>query len=1021
MLASLSTLVACGGGAASPDGGSDAPAPDSSPGTPGTTAMVEPSNPDGAASGPGSSSDRSVLNSRSTERPRTGEPMPYFSGRTEQADHTLRGRLDEPGEIDDSPPDTIPVMAMASAMATPTAGIQAADTPADPSVILSRLRARLTLMGDVTDRHLRSLFLDSAGNLVDTRLSFTQGSISFPPSPGITGTTVIPLAWGKSRQMLGYVFEHPAGAHGRGIVYGSDVLAWVTNDNREIQHRPLLKNAWRWALPASAVTASKVRYATYLYDATTVGNHITDALGMSAERVSCNLEAATLASSCNALDLFVIGGGITEDAVTRQRIATNVRALLGAGKSVMYFAPSTWNNSGSGTNALLHELGEASVSYPGNYFWCPDACESATSGSFEQLRAEFNLARRWIDLLAMLEGTKAVPDLVNDRRPVDLIDWAHESLRNLQVRDISVLNQRGGRDMLRMLVAWADAWRPKVVYGASIDKSVNRLAFLRAYASDSWIQNNRRTTTIPAAGAGDYVPAKAATGLIPSTEFEDIDVTIAQTHGITLIGRAAVPGRAVEIEIVNPGSTSALAVQTSHLRTWGNPMAYNAGSPGNIEYHNPRRPGSSPVPLKYGAVRHFVSPFGGPLMLTYNDGKPGDIVRLRLRGAATYAHIDFTQPTPVSQAQIDEMAARIANDSLSWMSFKFIGGEVQQKIALSSHNWAHRSLSAYLRHALQDDVFEVNHRSNGYRNIVNSPTVAALCAERQWDCTSELHRAPGVQHFVGWMALCGFLCSGNPVDAYIGFDSGWGTAHELGHNTVQRVHSISFTEPDFDTGLPVSKGCFTECDNNILSVVSGFASWARDRTNIGTSRVGTRVLYQDVLLPVRAEAARLGLSAERTRQLMGTRLWSQASEAARWNLHFQLGALYAKHHHPDSPKVQRDMMYDFLRMLTMGDRLVNSDWSTAKASRYGMGRYTSNEISNRDLVYVLSSKIIGRDLRRIFAMYGVPLSSTALDSVADLGLPIEPLSFYAFPDYAPDEGVWLDLEQATWPAYPFSS
>jgi hypothetical protein len=115
------------------------------------------------------------------------------------------------------------------------------------------------------------------------------------------------------------------------------------------------------------------------------------------------------------------------------------------------------------------------------------------------------------------------------------------------------------------------------------------------------------------------------------------------------------------------------------------------------------------------------------------------------------------------------------------------------------------------------------------------------------------------------------------------------------------------------------------------------------------------------------------------------------------------------------------MMFDFLRMLTMGDRLVNTDWSTDKASRYAMGRYASKTIANHELIYVLSSKIIGRDLRRVFAMYGVPLSSTALDSVGDLGLPVEPLSFYAFPDYAPTEGVWLDLETAVWPVYPFKT
>ncbi|MGY0197530.1 ImpA family metalloprotease [Leptothrix sp. BB-4] len=1015
MLAGLSTLVACGGGQGTPSNGSATPPAGSTVAAPDSIAQVEPSNPEATTSEPVSGHDKSVLNSRGIERPRSSEPMPYFSGRTEQADYTLASGLDEPGEIDDSLPVSGP--ALATAQAVP----QATSAAADPGVVLARLRSRVTQMSGAMDRHLQDLFLDQDGHLLDTGLSFTQGSISFPPSPGITGATVIPLAWGKSRQMMGYGFEHPEGAHGRGLVYGADVLNWMTTGSREVRHRPLLRSAWRWALPASAITGGKVRYATHNYSAATVKTYVTDALGMSAEAVTCDLTAATLASTCDGMDVFVIGGGIDDGLVTRQRIVTNVRTLLSAGKSVMYFAPSTWNNSGPGTNALLFALGEASVSYPGNYFWCPDACESATVGSFEQVRADFNLASRWVDLLAMLDGTLAIPDVVTNRRPIELIDWAHDALRQFQARDISVLNQRGGRDLLRLLVAWADAWRPQVVYGASIDKSVNRLAFLRAYASDSWIQNNRRSLTLPAQGAGDYTPALAAREMRPGTEAEDIDVTIAQSDGITLIGRAAVPGQAVEIEVVTAGSSTALAVQTSYLRAWGNPMSFDAGSPGAIRYQNPRRPGSWPVPLKTGEVRHFISPFGGPLMLTYNGAKPGDVVKLRLRGAATYAHIDFTQPTPVTQAQIDEMATRISNDVLDWMSFKFVGGEVQQKIPLSRFNWVGRSLSDYLRYALQDDVFQVNHRANGYRNVTHSPTVAALCAQFAWDCTSNLHRAPGVQHFVGWIATCGSLCSGQPVDAYGGFSAGWGTAHELGHNTVQRVHTISFTEPDFDTGLTVNKGCYTECNNNILSVVTGMAVWAREGRNIGSGRVGTRKLYVDILQPARAEAIRRGLTPEQTRLMTGTRLWVNGSEIARWSLHFQLGALYAKYRHPDSPIVEREMMFDFLRMLTMGDRLVSADWSTANASRYAMGRYASNAIGNQDLVYVLSSKIIGRDLRRIFALYGIPLSSTAMDSVADLGLPVAPLAFYAFPDYAPADGVWLDLEAASWPVYPFGS
>ena len=55
-----------------------------------------------------------------------------------------------------------------------------------------------------------------------------------------------------------------------------------------------------------------------------------------------------------------------------------------------------------------------------------------------------------------------------------------------------------------------------------------------------------------------------------------------------------------------------------------------------------------------------------------------------------------------------------------------------------------------------------------------------------WDCTGSLQSAPGVQHFVGWLAACGFLCSGNPSDGAAGLQPGWGWWHELGHTPVMR-------------------------------------------------------------------------------------------------------------------------------------------------------------------------------------------------------------------------------------------
>lgn len=1017
-IVALWMLSACGGG-------NDSAAKDDEA----TTAAATSETPPVAASAPVSPVDPTVvMNQDAPSEPKPG-PMAYFSGPMATADYTLKNTLDKALDV---PRPTRQTPAVAQALATdpalrpatsaePLSSGPATNPTTNPIGNLDEFRARMAATSERTDQWLRQIHLDGTGKLLDGTLAFTRNSISFAPLPRLSDGLKIALAQGSNGRVMAYAFEHPHGQRGRGLVYGDDVLSWMGKGSQQLQHQPMFRQAWNWALPPGARDQGTLRYVNQGHSSATIESYIRGPLGRTPVSVSCNLAAATLASTCASADVFVIGGRISNDPVIRQRLVDNVKSLLEDGKSVMYFAPSTWTNTDAGTQALLWALGEGGpADYPGNFYSCPGACVAVAPGSFAQLRATFNQAADWLELVDMLAGRTAVPDVTTNPKPIQLIEWTHQALRRVQDPAANT-PQQASMDLLEPLVNWADHWRPAIVYGASIDKSVDRTAFLRAYASDSWILNTRLSTTIPAHGAGTYTPASAARELVPSTEFEDIDVTIAQASGITLIGRAAVPGKPIEIEVVDPAHSTALAIQTSYLRAWDRPLAFDAKSPNVIRYASPRRPGSWPVPLKSDQRRHFITPFGGPLMLTYNGATPGDVVKLRIRGAARYAHLDFTQPTPVSEAQIAEMTALVDQDALGWMTYKFVNGEVQQKVALSRWIWAKRSMSDYLRHALPDDVIGVNHRTNGFNDVPNSPTVAALCDSFQWDCTSNVHRPPGVQHFAGWIASCGSLCSGQPIDSYTGFSAGWGVAHELGHNTVQRVHTMSFTEPDFDTGKSVTKGCFVECNNNILSIATGLATWARDGTSVGSGRVGTRILYKDVLLPARAEAARRGLSADQARHMMGTRLWTQGSDWARWSLHFQLAALYAKHRHPDSPKVDKDMMFDFLRMLTMGDRLVNTDWSTDKASRYAMGRYTSKTIGNHELIYVLSSKIIGRDLRRVFAMYGVPLSSTALDSVADLGLPVEPLSYYAFPEYAPANGVWLDLEAAEWPAYPFAS
>jgi hypothetical protein len=111
-----------------------------------------------------------------------------------------------------------------------------------------------------------------------------------------------------------------------------------------------------------------------------------------------------------------------------------------------------------------------------------------------------------------------------------------------------------------------------------------------------------------------------------------------------------------------------------------------------------------------------------------------------------------------------------------------------------------------------------------------------------------------------------------------------------------------------------------------------------------------------------------------------------------------------------------------MTLLSKGGRLVANtkdatQWSADRA-KYGMGSYANNTIENRDLLYVLGSKIIGQDLRNIFFMYGIPLTQTSLDSVASLNLCVAQQKYFqlaADKSNQPATGTWGSLESAQTP------
>lgn len=774
---------------------------------------------------------------------------------------------------------------------------------------------------------------------------------------------------------------------GRALAYGANVLSWIANQSNETQHTTVFNRAFTWVVTgkASGALPATLKFATAGYDAPTVSKLIKN-LGSTSQVITCDLVDST--NTCwQNLDLLVFGAGTRSDPA----LSSQILKYLQAGKAIIYMHAS-WIDS-SGGRQVLNGMGMDLGGYPGNYFAGASAVSVAAGTSVAAILQRNDQLTPLINTLGLLAQAQPTLKLSTDASPATPITQFHNDLGTMQSNGIDIFTSPT-TDLYRLLVLWADLYRPTIKYG-TINRDTNGGDYLRTYASDSWVTFNRATTTTATAGQGDYMPAAAQTIPVSSSD-ETITVTIAQSSGITLIGRGAIPAKPVTIQIVDSGNAKSLAVQTNYLRVWGDPLTDSLSS----NYKRPRRPNSFSIPLNTAGPTLFNSPFGGPLMLSYSGATPGQTVTLKIRGAAKYSHFDTTQAQS-AQDYADAIAATKRKD-FGWQTIKLVGGEIQQMIGYANPTM---DPNTYIQSQIRDMLFNSNHIANGYNDIPMTNNVSSICGQLGWTCDGPLHRAPHVQHFVGWIASCGFLCSGNPVDGFAGIDAGWGWAHELGHNTVQRVLHIAFN----------GQGCVVECDNNILAS----AEMIRQFKILGVDSGHTTdhaTLYKDIV----ANRA-TGLTGNAKVLDMQAKLWTMANQDPMRAVHFQLAFLFSRYRTTETvPSMETTL--DFLTLLNKGDRLVSGAWDATNKSKYGMSRFTDNStISNPDLIFVLSSKIIGQDLRTIFAMYGITLSQTALDSVADLNLPVLPEQFYALAQNKFNQvstGQWLDLSGIA-PAYPF--
>ena len=791
---------------------------------------------------------------------------------------------------------------------------------------------------------------------------------------------------------------------GRGMAYGADVLNWMSGTSNQQQHRPLFNRAFTWLMTghADGPLPATIAFSQSSYNSNSVKNYITG-LGKTATEVTCNVADPT--NTCwQSIDLFVFGESVPDNA----GLATLVQTYLKAGKSVIYMN-SDWN-IGAGAYHLLGGMGMTSGSGPGgpgNWFDSGPGYSVASGRTADDSLARADMLGKVVTTLNLLAQASYTQDFSATPAPpaIDGVNLIRNDLSGYETRGKKIFATEN-TDLQRLLVLWADEWRPNVSY-SQISRANDPANFLRAYASDSWLAYNRTKTTTNPNGQGDYMPA-AAQQLATSTTDETIVVTLPQGNGVTAIGRGAIPARAVAVQIVSVPTGVNLGLQTSYIRTFGNPLK-------DSSYARPRQPNSWTVPLQSGAVNDFVSPSGGPLFLNYSGATAGQTVTLKIKGVVQYAHFDFSNGTPSSAELSNAMTAQQAKN-FGWTTFKSRSGEVQQLVSIGLQSFqygmtagAQRTPQDLVADRFQSIVMDTNHIANGYNDMAMATEVSTLCTAFGWDCTGSTHNAPGTQHFVSWLAACGGGCSGQPIDNDgWAMSAGWGWAHELGHNTVQ---------PWMHIVMPSGKGCAVECDNNTLSSADVMRLYALR----GDDYSGNNTDYAGLYQMIQANRA-TNLTGEPLRADMETRLWDMPQQNAMRAMYFELAFLYTQTRHGET-KPTLNSTLEFLTLMSKSGRLVakadSTTWTAAVGDQYGMGTYTDTQrskIPNYELLYVLGSKIVGQDLRNIFTMYGLPLSTTATDSVARLNLCVAQQKFYQLAVGKANQlstGSWGSLESLT--------
>jgi len=532
-------------------------------------------------------------------------------------------------------------------------------------------------------------------------------------------------------------------------------------------------------------------------------------------------------------------------------------------------------------------------------------------------------------------------------------------LRALDARGLALF-ATPGYELEKRLVLLGDKYRESVSY--PMLKESAGLAFFRAYFSDMTAYINRSSHAV-ARNLGSFSGLFMAGTPTLSRRLTEIAPFSGQREVMT--GLYALPGRSVTLTRLDH-SAAAVTVGLNMLRDTTH--VYNT-------YDRPTMLASPRVTLAAGGSLTLTSPFGGPVFLFIGADPAAATIEVQVEGVITHPVLrNAADPVQVAafEAELSSTPTHWVGVTTDALTVHSNLGKFRETLASAGNDLPR--LVAEIDRYMVHDTYELAGFWSSSGTLTLAPAVLSFCQSAGWDCAGPQHRRDVMQHVIAddW-AHCGAGCSGNPYDQSWALDPlGWGETHEIGHN-LQRAR------------LNIYGGLSTEVSNNLFPIHKQImANRAAARpTPLRRGGSGTRAAFDQI---------RTALVSADPAAAMRAAIWTDpsygANGAVRLVFYRQL-IEFARHYNAafsDGWELV-PLLYLLERNLTAA-LATPTNWVTVSAG-LGFGSYAAapTAINGNDFLLIGASRIIGRDLRPVFDLWGVTVSAEAAAQVAAYGLP----------------------------------